>query len=102
MMKKELKFLNEFPKDKGGNYIVYELFTFDNLFRLLLNDGFNHYEAIEFMIATCSFSAVIFQERIFNNKYLDLNNKDVLSAEEASVKAKLISDLLEIKNYKPE
>ncbi|NIR52349.1 hypothetical protein GWO43_27295 [candidate division KSB1 bacterium] len=95
-MKNELKFLDEFPKDKTGNYIVYELFTFDNLFRLLLKHDFDHQEAMDFLIATCSFSAPIFQEKIFNKEYENLKAQDALSPEEASVKAKLISDLLQI------
>lgn len=98
MMKNELAFLDEFPKDNHGNYIVYELFTFDNLFRLLLKNGFDHQQALDYLIATGSFSAVIFQERIFNEKYLDLKAEDALSPEEASRKAKVISDFLQIAN----
>lgn len=90
------EFLKEFPQNREGLYIVYELFTFDNLFRLILDAGFNHDETMNFMISNCSFSALIFQERIHNNKFYLLNVIDVLSPAEASLKAKLISDLIDI------
>lgn len=96
MKNEEFKFLKEFPKDNEGNHIVYELFTFDNLFRLFLKSGLTHQEVVERLIATCSFSALVFQERIFNKNYMRLKAKDALSPEEASQKAKLISDLLQI------
>ncbi len=89
-------FLKEFPKNQVGLYIVYELFTFDNLFKLILNSGFNHDDALDFMLANCSFSALVFQERIHNKKYYLLNAKVVLSPSEAAIKAKLISDLLDL------
>lgn len=98
MINSELEFLIEFPKDRNDLYIVFELFTFDNLFKLLLKDGFEHDEACDFMIANCSFSAVVFQERIHNKRYRRIRTKDVLNAEEASSKAKLIADFLEIIN----
>ena len=90
------EFLKEFPQNREGLYIVYELFTFDNLFRLILNAGFTHDETMDFMISNCSFSALMFQERIHNEKFYSLNVVDVLSADEASVKAKFIADLIDI------
>ena len=98
MMNEEFEFLDEFPKDNEGNYIVYELFTFDNLFRLFLKSGLTHQEVMERLITTCSFSALVFQDRIFNEKYMHLKAEDSLSPEEASRKAKVISDLLQIVN----
>jgi len=44
-MCKDLNFIRNFPKDASGLYIVYELYTFDNLFRLLLKHGFDHEES---------------------------------------------------------
>ena len=90
------EFLKEFPQNTEGLYIVYELFTFDNLFRLILAAGYNHDETMDFMISKCSFSAIVFQERIHNNKFYLLNVVDVLSPDEASVKAKFIADLIDI------
>ncbi len=48
-MQKDLAFLKVFPKDAKGMYIIYELFSFDNLFRLLLRDGFDNEEALNFI-----------------------------------------------------
>jgi len=98
MKNEEFEFLNEFPKDNEGNHIVYELFTFDNLFRLFLKSGLTHQEVMERLITTCSFSALVFQERVFNKNYMHLKANDALPPEEASRKAKVISDLLQIVN----
>ncbi|MBW1728643.1 MAG: hypothetical protein JRJ62_13940 [Deltaproteobacteria bacterium] len=91
-----LESLKYFPRDKSGLFIVFELYTFDNMFRLLLKEGFDHEEVMNFMLAECSFSALVFQERIHNNKFLRLNEKDALSPEYAALKARLMSDILSI------
>lgn len=89
-MEECLDFLKEFPKDHNGLYIVYDLFTFDNIFRLLLKNDFDHEEALLFILAKCSLSALVFQERIHNNAYKELSEDDVLSADLAACKAQLI------------
>ena len=80
-MMNDLNFLREFPKDRNGLYIVYELYTFDNLFRLLLKNGFEHEDAMYFILANCSLSALVFQERIHNKGYKKLSAKDAQPAE---------------------
>ena len=96
-MKEDLNFLKKFPKDHNGLYIVYELYTFDNLFRLLLKNSFNHEEALGFIFCNCSLNALIFQKRIYNMRYKKLSADDALSADLASYKAQLIYDLMSIK-----
>ena len=91
-----LYFLKSFPKEENGLFIVYDLFTFDNLFRSLLKNGFDHEECSFFILANCSLSAIIFQERIHNHKYRSLSSKDAISPDLAAVKAKVIQDLLTI------
>jgi len=93
-MKKDLNFLKWFPKDHNRLYIVYELYTFDNLFRLLLKNGFDHEEALYFILYNCSLSALVFQERIHNNRYKTLLAKDALPPFLAACKAQLIYDLV--------
>jgi hypothetical protein len=93
-MEKDLDFLEKFPKDHNGQYIVYELFTFDNLFRLLLKNDFEHEEALIFILANCSLSALVFQERIHNNTYKKLSEEDAISPDLAAHKARLIYSLL--------
>ena len=92
----DLDFLKEFPKGDNDMFIVYDRFTFDNLFRLLLSNNFDHEDAMMFMIANCSMSALVFQERIHNERYLELSIEDVLPEDEAARRAKVINDFLEI------
>ncbi|HLD27834.1 MAG TPA: hypothetical protein VJB39_03210 [Patescibacteria group bacterium] len=90
-----MKFLKYFPKNSEGLYIVYELYSFDNFFRLLLKHGFDHENALYFIFTNCVLSAVVFQERIHNKAYLKLRGKDALSPRLASIKAMLIFDILQ-------
>ena len=87
-------FLEKFPRDKSGLYIVYELYTFDNLFRLLLKNGLDHEDALCFILSNCSLSALVFQERIHNLKYKDIAGEEAMPADLAACKAQLISDLI--------
>ena len=93
-MEEDLEFLEEFPKDRNGLYIVYELYTFDNLFRLLLKNEFNHEESLGFILCNCALSALVFQERIHNKGYRKLSAKDALTPDLAACKAWLIHDLM--------
>jgi hypothetical protein len=95
--KNNLDFLKKFPKDHNELYIVYELYTFDNLFRLLLKNGFDHEDALCFILTNCSLSAIVFQERIHNKRYKKLSGKDAKSPKLAAHKAQLIYDLIGIK-----
>lgn len=96
-MKEASELLKSFPKDRSGLYIVYELFTFDNFFRLLLKNGSDHEECLYFVLCHCSLSALVFQERIHNKRYKELSAKDALPADLAACKAQLIYDLMSIK-----
>ena len=90
-----MKFLKYFPKNSEGSYMVYELYSFDNFFRLLLKHGFNHNDALYYIFAKCALSAVVFQERIHNKAYLKLRGEDAPSSRLASIKAMLIFDILQ-------
>ncbi|OYD15600.1 hypothetical protein CH333_05345 [candidate division WOR-3 bacterium JGI_Cruoil_03_44_89] len=92
-MKEDLEFLGKFPKDRNELYIVYELYTFDNLFRLLLTNGFDHEESLYFILCNCSLSALVFQERIHNKGYKKLSAKDASPTDLTACKAGLICDL---------
>ena len=91
-----LEFLNEFPKDGGGLFIVYDRFTFDNLFRLLLKEGLGHEDALSFVLANCSLSALVFQDRIHNEEYRGLSAADAMRACEATRRAIVINDFMQI------
>ena len=96
-MKENFDFLKVFPKDPNGLYIVYEVYTFDNLFRLLLKNNFDHKEALCFILCNCSLSAVVFQERIHNKRYKKLSGEDALLPYLAACKAQLICELMTMK-----
>ena len=95
-MKKNLNFLRNFSKDHNGLYIVYELYTFDNLFRLLLKNGFGQKQALSFILCNCSLSALVFREGIHNHAYKELLAKGALPSDLAACKARLIYDLMDI------
>ncbi len=89
-MREDSDFLEEFPKDHNELFIVYDRYTFDNLFRLLLKNSFDHEEALFFILGNCSLSALVFQERIHNKAYKELSEEDALSPDLAAYKAQLI------------
>lgn len=95
-MKGSMLFLKKFPKDSAGLYIVYENYTFDNLFRLLLKSGMCAEDALSFVLANCSLSAVVFQDRIHNKQYRKLLAKNALPPDEAAHKAQLIYDIMDV------
>jgi len=95
----DLSFLKKFPKDQNELYIVYDLYTFDNLFRLLLVKDFNHEDALCFILGNCSLSAVVFQERIHNKKYKKLSADDKMPPDLAACKAQLIHYMMNLKSH---
>jgi hypothetical protein len=56
-MEEQFDFLSKIPKETNGLFIVYELFTFYNFFRLLLKSGFDNEEALHFILSRSSLSA---------------------------------------------
>lgn len=75
-MQQNLKILNKFPKNGSNQFMVYDSLSFDNFFRLLLKANFNHEDSLHFILANCSLSAVVFQERILNEEYRSLSSDD--------------------------
>jgi len=73
--------LSKFEKNEESLYKLYDRFSFDNFFRLLLNNDF------DFIICNCSLSALVFQERIYNKYYLNISTEETIS-----------DDLLELRN----
>ncbi|MBI4843009.1 MAG: hypothetical protein HY809_01625 [Nitrospirae bacterium] len=92
----DLEFLKVFPKNANDMYVVYDRFTFDDLFRSLLANGYYHEDAMYFMLANCSMSAIVFQERLHNRKYRKLKAEDTLPSNEADWKRKVINDFIEV------
>ena len=90
-----MRFLKHFPKNSEGLYMVYELYSFDNFFRLLLKHGLDQENSLYFILYNCSLSGLVFQERIHNKAYLKLRGEDASSPRIASIKAMLIFDILQ-------
>ena len=67
-----MEFLIDFGKTKEGKIIVFDVFTFDSLFTILLNKNFSYKDALNFILAECELNAYVFQECIHNNAYLNI------------------------------
>ncbi len=61
--------------------IINDRFTFDDLFRWLLRLGYDHEECKETILANCSLSTLVFQERIENDYYLSISKDEKLSSD---------------------
>jgi hypothetical protein len=65
---------DEYPPDYiKQNYCVYDRFTFDNLFKRLLADGYDQEEAKDVILHNCALSTLVTQERIDNEYYLGIS-----------------------------
>lgn len=71
----------------GCCYEVFDRFTFDNLFRKLLSNGYDHEESKDIIMNNCALSALVLQERIHNKYYYRI-----------SVDEKISEDLIEFRN----
>jgi len=49
--------------------VCYDRFTFDKIFRFLLNNDFDHEGAKDLILHNCRLSALVLQERIHNRFY---------------------------------
>jgi len=69
----------KFKKNSEGLYEIYNRFSFDDFFRLLLNSGFENEDALAFILSNCALSAIVFQERIHNEYYLEITPDQKMS-----------------------
>ncbi len=82
--------LKKLPQEANGLYCVYETFSFDMLFLALLKADYDYEDALSFILAHCSLSALVFQERIHNDYYYNFSAdsslpKDLIEAWESSL-----------------
>ena len=82
-----MNFLDNFGKSKD-KIIVYDIYTFNNFFSLLLFEGNNYEDALSFIIGNCDLNAYVFQECIHNKAYLKLYPKNI-NDKEAGRRSKL-------------
>lgn len=86
--------LGDFSKNSEGLYKIYDRFSFDNLFRLLLNNDFDHEEALGFILNNCSLSALVFQERIYNKRYLNISPEEKISKDLIDLGNQILCEIL--------
>jgi hypothetical protein len=98
MGQEELEPLDNLPRDFNKNseglYKIYDRFSFDSLFRLLLNNDFEHEEALSFVLNNCSLSALVFQERIYNKYYLNISLKETVSEDLINLRGEVFEEIL--------
>lgn len=58
------------------NYEVFDRFTFDDLFKRLLADGYDNEQAKDVILYNCALSLLVMQERLDNNYYLGMKATD--------------------------
>lgn len=61
------------------NYNVFDRFKFDYLFKRLLADGYDHEDAKDIIMYNCALSALVLQERIHNEYYLEMSANDPIA-----------------------
>ncbi len=75
-MEEAFDFSEDYIKD---NYEVFDRFTFDYLFRRLLRDGYDNEEAKDIILYNCALSALVMQERLYNEYYLEISEEDIIA-----------------------
>jgi|GEM_PF-2258697 len=60
---------------------INDRFSFDNLFRLLLLLDYDHEDAREAILARCSLSLLVFQERMENQAYKKISLNEKISSD---------------------
>jgi hypothetical protein len=79
------------------HWICYDRFTFDKIFRFLLENDFEHEDAKDVILYNCSLSALVLQERIDNCYYKEINVEDEISRDLLALKEEIKKDF--IKKY---
>lgn len=72
----------------------FDRFTFDEIFRFLLKHDFDHEDAKDIIIDRCALSALVFQERIYNNYYLKIKVEEEISGDLQELKNEIEKEYL--------
>jgi len=67
------------PAYTKEHYEVFDRFTFDYLFKRLLADGYDNEEAKDIILYNCALSALVMQERLYNEYYLEISEEDIIA-----------------------
>lgn len=77
---------------------IYDRFSFDKFFRLLLTEGFNTEEALIYILNNCKLSALIFQERIWNKYYRRISVVETMSDDLKKLQQEIFDNFFTNKN----
>lgn len=83
--------IEEFLKE---HEICYDRFTFDKIFRFLLKNDFDHEEAKDVIMYNCSLSALVLQERVYNNYFYKMEVDEDISQDLLALKNEMANDSL--------
>lgn len=72
------------------NNNAYDRFTFDCIFRELLQLEFDHEEAKDLILYNCCLSTLVLQERIYNRYYLKISHEQKISKDLVSLRNEII------------
>ena len=75
----------------------FDRFTFDKIFRFLLNHDHSHEEAKDQIFFSCSLSALVLQERIHNRYYRKIKVEEEMSKDLLALKNDIERKILEEK-----
>ncbi|HEY8781643.1 MAG TPA: hypothetical protein VIM16_08525 [Mucilaginibacter sp.] len=73
----------------------YDRFTFDKIFRFLLENDFDHEGAKDVILYNCSLSALVLQERVHNRYYYKIKAEDEISKDLLALKNEIMRDHIE-------
>ena len=79
------------------NYEVFDRFTFDYLFKRLLADGYDNEQAKDIILYNCALSALVMQERLHNEYYLEISVNDVMAPDLMELKREIACQIIENK-----
>jgi len=85
----------KFEITKEGLVKLYDRFSFDELFRLLLINGFEREQALNFILWNCALSALVFQERIHNGYYQNIRVDEVISPDLLQLKGQCLIEVIQ-------
>jgi hypothetical protein len=88
------RYLSKYEKNEEGLYKLYDRFSFDNFFRLLLDNDFDHEEALDFILCNCSLSTLVFQERIYNKYYLNISTEETISDDLLDLRNQILAQII--------
>jgi hypothetical protein len=77
---------------------INDRFTFDKVFKMLLQRGFSHEKAKDFLMNNYSLSALAFQERIENKFYMNISCDENNSSDLVELRKEVFNNFFINKN----